>query len=309
MQDNSKQIDTILKTFALLNLLLKNNASFSEVLKTISNEEQPFDNSTNSVTLTKYLNTLKLFGLNIKKEKGKYQLINSPYKIELPLNELKTFNTMKECAKTFPTFENAEFQNFIDAFELHYSPKTKLLSETITHSYIQNLQIYDKNIFDKIKYCTKLCNEDYKVELIYFEKNIETATKTIAKPRTLIYRNGIIKLEYFDLKKNSLEAIALDKIISIKQNPEKSMSLFAHNKVVVFGLKDRLAKNYNIRPWETSNGKRGEWLIIVNKDEPEEELLDRLIKYGDKCVVYTPHSFKDKLHKKIKNTLALYENN
>ena len=72
MKDKTKQIDTIIKTFALLNLLLKDNADFTEVLKAISNNDTLLtsDNGTYNVMLSKYLNTLKLFGLDVKKEKG-----------------------------------------------------------------------------------------------------------------------------------------------------------------------------------------------------------------------------------------------
>ena len=82
---------------------------------------------------------------------------------------------------------------------------------------------------------------------------------------------------------------------------------FSNNKTVVYGLKGRLAKNYKLREWETSNGPRGEWNIIFNKNEPETELLTRLLKYGDQCIVFTPHEFRNKLHDKIKKTLALYD--
>ena len=72
MKDKTKQIDTIIKTFALLNLLLKDNADFTEVLKAISNNDTLLtsDNGTYNVMLSKYLNTLKLFGLDVKKEKA-----------------------------------------------------------------------------------------------------------------------------------------------------------------------------------------------------------------------------------------------
>lgn len=310
MKDKTKQIDTIIKTFALLNLLLKDNADFTEVLKAISNNDTLLtsDNGTYNVMLSKYLNTLKLFGLDVKKEKGQYKLINPPYKLELSTSELNIFNTIKECAKNFQTAENKDLEKFIEAFELCYSEQTQILNESIKNTNKQSLDFYYKELTDKIDICTKICNEDYKVEIVYTDENTKELIKTLVKTKNLVYRNGIIKLEFLDLKRNEVQSIALDKIINIKQNPEKSISIFIHNKTVVYGLKGRLAKNYTLRPWETSNGKGGEWTIIINKNEPEDELMKRLLKYGDQCIVYTPHIFREKIHNKIKKTLALYEN-
>lgn len=306
MQNNSKKIDSILKTFTLLNLLIKNNATFSEAIKAISNSNKTsIDNSINSVTLNKYLNTLRLFGLNVKKEKGKYTLIDPPYKIELNSTQLKTLISIKECAKQYPTSENEELEKFIKSFELHFSEKTLAYQQSLNKNN-NDFSFYFDKYTNKIDICTKFCNEDYKVEIIYYKTKIEEQIKILAKTKNLIYRNGIIKLEILNLTNNESQAIPLDKIINIKQNPEKITTNFSNNKTVVFGLKGRLAKNYNIRDWEMIIETRGDWKVILNKDEPENELLNRLLKYGDQCLVYTPYSFRDKLHDKIKKTLELY---
>lgn len=307
MRNNSKKIDSISKTFALLNLLLKNNATFAEVIKTISsNNNISIDNSINSVTLNKYLNTLKLFGLNVKKEKGKYHLINPPYKINLNPTQLKTLNSIKECAKNYPTNENEEFYKFIESFELHFSNQTQMYLQTSTINKDIDYSFYNNKYTNKIDICTKFCNEDFKVEITYYKTDFDNPIKILAKTKNLIYRNGTINLEIINLNQNEFQAIPLEKIINIKQNPEKIITNFSNNKTVIYGLKGRLSQNYNIREWETCLEKRGEWTVIINKNEPENELLNRLLKYGDQCLIYTPHSFKEKLHDKIKKTLELY---
>lgn len=308
MQNNAKQVDSIHKTFALLNLLLKNNANFVEVVKTISPTADPIsiDNSIHSVNLNKYLNTLRLFGLNVKKEKGKYHLINPPYKIELTPTDIKALNNIKECAEKYPTSNNKTFEEFINSFELHFSEKTQMYIQSLETNSNTDFSFYYDKLTNKIDICTKFCNEDFNVEIIYYKTDITKPIKILAGTKELIYRNGSIKLNILNLKTNEHQLIPLDKIIDIKQNPKKNSMNFSNNKTVVYGLKGRLSKNYKLRPWETSSGPRGEWNVIFNKNEPEAELLTRLLKYGDQCVVFTPHDFKNKLQDKIKKTLALY---
>ena len=151
--------------------------------------------------------------------------------------------------------------------------------------------------------------DDVKInyENIYFDKDITKEIKIPVKVDELIYRSGKIYLHVLNLNKNEPQKILLDKILSIKQQPKKITTTFSTNKTVIFGLKGRLAKNYKIRDWEISDGYNGEWLIIKNKDEAEEDLTKRILKYGNQCVVFSPTSFKEKIHSEFQKMLELYE--
>lgn len=296
--------------FALLRLLLEDNANFSQVIKVISDTTEPVssDNSIHSVTLNKYLNTLKIFGLNVKKEKGKYHLLNPLYKIDLTPEELKAFHLLQtfECEDNTDDSTKELLSKVLKAFELRFSETTQMRAKTLNSQHNANFSFYYDKFTNKIDICTKFCKEDYKVEIIYFQpRGIEK--KMTGKAQELIFRSKDALLQVLDLQSREITSISLDKIISIKQLPMKTTPVFCTNRVVVFAIKGRLAQNYKLRKWEYVREIDKEWHVIVNKDESEEELTNRILKYGESCKVIAPRDFREKIYTTLTNTLQLYE--
>jgi len=307
MDNNGKTIESCLKIFKLIKLLLEDSATFKDVVEVISDTQtsNSSNSSLHSVMLNKYLNTLKLFGLNVYKEKGKYHLINSPYKISLSAEELNIFNRIKECSSQFKD-DNEDFQKFLKSLELRFSEETKFLNKkTETKT---DFRFFYEKFSDKINICTKFCNDEYNVKLTYYDKDHKEC-QTIGKPCNLIFRTRSAKLQVIEQASKELLTVSIDKIIDIKQLPTKAQTNYTLGRVTVFGLRGRLAKNYKLRTWEKSSliNKDG-WIVITNRDESEEELTERILKYGDLCRVFTPHSFRDKIKASIDKTLALYDN-
>lgn len=310
MENSTKQIESCIKMFALLKLLLEDNANFTQVVKVIADSRDAVssDNGGYSVTLNKYLNTLKIFGLNIKKEKGKYYLLNPLFKIDLTREELKAFNILKNYETTSEVDENTKEQlsKLLRAFELRFSERTQMLTKAENSKYNANFSFYYEKFTNKIDICTKYCKEDYKVEIIYYQPR-GTEKKITCKPQELLFRSKTVLLQVLDLQSREIISISLDKIISIKQLPIKTTPVFSTNRVVVFGIKGRLAQNYRLRKWEYIREIDNDWHIIVNKDESEEELTNRILKYGASCKVIAPRDFREKIHSALTNTLKLYD--
>ena len=314
METSTKQVDSCIKMFALLKLLLEDNAKFSQVVKVISADEEvslSSANSIHSVTLNKYLNTLKLFGLNVKKEKGKYHLINPPYKIDLDKEDLEAFMLIKDCAARIYNDGNSkdEFEKFIKSFELRFSETTQMLMKQTSSANRADFSFYYDKFTNKIEICSKFCKEDYKVEIIYYitRSGKKQEKKITAKAQNLLYRRGTVRLQVVDLTSGEPAVISLDNIISIKQLPNKIPPALNTNRVTVYGLRGRLAKNYTLRSWEYSRVIENGWLVIVNKDESEDELIKRLLKYGANCKVLNPTGFKEKILSIYEDTLKLYD--
>lgn len=78
---------------------------------------------------------------------------------------------------------------------------------------------------------------------------------------------------------------------------------------VVYKLKNRLAKTYKIKENEYSDGydESGN-LIVINKNEPFDLLLNRLMRYMYNCEIISPKQLRDKMIEKINDTLKNYEN-
>ena len=88
-----KYNDSCIKLFELLKMLYKGDVEYKAVINHISDGN--YDGTSNThVTLNKYLNALKIFGIKIKKNKGKYS-INSPLKsISYTPNDIKSINML-----------------------------------------------------------------------------------------------------------------------------------------------------------------------------------------------------------------------
>lgn len=98
---SEKYNDSVLKIFQLLKLLSAGEVPFSDVINIFADEVDGVK-SNSHVVLNKYLNTLKIFGLKVKKKKSMYYLINTPFSMELDEEELKAVLLLKSASELLP---------------------------------------------------------------------------------------------------------------------------------------------------------------------------------------------------------------
>ena len=310
MIENKKQIDCCITMFELLKTLLNDEATFAQLTQILTNEDFSIPPETRiiSVSLNKHLNTLKLFGLNINKEKGKYYLENSPFNIICTNKELRALALITSWANQLNNANNTneEFNKFIHLIKTRLPQESKNALKEIESSLHTELIHYPQTEADLIKNCAKYCNEDFSIEITFHKTKKKIEQKITAIAQELLFRKNKTHLRALDLKSRQFTTIPLRNIISIKQLPTKINSTFSTNKITVMALRGRLARNYKLRPWEYVETKNKEWLIVVNKDESEEELTKRILKYGDLCKVITPLKMRQKIKNTIDETLALY---
>ena len=323
-----KKIDSCITIFELMNLILDSDVTFGDIEKLFSKEKQKSElKSTTlySVKLSKCINTLRLFGFNVSKEKGRYRLQNSPYKIDMTPQNLYAFELIKNFANSFKTIQDKalkncdetqkrkvlkelaitnEFSKFIENLEFRFSDDAKVLQRYKASKKILDFGFYFASLEDKVCVCSNCCNEDYDIKISYY-KNSKIITMLV-KPIKLSYTTGAMRLEVLDTKSGDSFLIPIDKIIDIKQQPSKSKP-FGSGKISVFGIRGRLSKNYTLREWEHSHGEENGWNIIVNTKEPEDELLKRLLKYADSCKIFNPKTLRQKYLEKIDKMLAIYQ--
>ena len=94
-KNNPKLNDGCIKIFKLLLLLYQDKADYESV-KDIFKNDFDDEQSTNNiqVVLNKYLNTLKVFGINVKKVNNQYKLLNNLYAMNFSEDDLKSINIL-----------------------------------------------------------------------------------------------------------------------------------------------------------------------------------------------------------------------
>ncbi len=69
-----------------------------------------------------------------------------------------------------------------------------------------------------------------------------------------------------------------------------------------------VAKTYKIKENEYSDGYDEDGnLVVINKNEPFDKLLNRLMRYSYNCEIISPKPLRDKMINKINETLMNYE--
>lgn len=300
---STKYNDSCIKIFEFLKLLYTSNATYKNVITIIETGDN-FEKVSAPVLLNKYLNTLKVFGINVKKIDQKYIMINSPYKIDFDEIDLKSIALLKKTLDIIPKSSiSTALETFLSLLFLRFSDDAKNYFKNINVKHYQDLTFYYTKFEDKINFCEKICKEKQKIEIEYKIKNAENMM--IGLPIELKYQRNKIYL----MVQNSgiIHDIPIEKIKNIKQLPNK----ICYNNIitVVFKLKNRLAKAYKLKDEEyietiESDGS----IVVVNKGEDLDKLLARLMKYQNECEVISPKIFKEKMVKTIETTLKQYEN-
>ncbi len=299
-----KYNDSCVKMFQFLQMLTEDRADYDSVIELFSNSKEGKNNP--NVTLNKYLNTLKIFGLKIKKHNKKYHLLNPLFKLDLTKHELETIKLLTEFMEVFPNGKNKK--NFTGLLEkvsalIPDSEKSKIQTTESDTDY--SFKFYFSEYKKLLEECEQYCIEKQQLKISY--RNEENNENTItATPQEVKYFKRKICFSVFNTSTREICDIPINEITKIIQLPTKSGEAYL-SMTVVFKLKSRLAKTYKLKDGETSKGyDEAGHLIIVNKNEDHGELLKRLMRYGTECEVISPKSFKIKMKNLIRNTLENY---
>ena len=100
-----KYNDSCIKLFEFIKMLYQEDVEFKKVIDHFSNGQ--YDGTSNThVTLNKYLNAMKIFGIKVKKINKKYHMLSSIYKIKFNSNDIKSINLLKEAADVLTEVKN-----------------------------------------------------------------------------------------------------------------------------------------------------------------------------------------------------------
>ena len=281
-------INSGVKIFLIIEILFSSPKNIEE----ISNKLLEYNIKADKKTVSKYLRTLKLFGFEIEKINGRFQVLNSPLMIKQKNSGAEIIFLLMEY---FFEKENVEYEILKRKFKNIFDVE-------------ENLKI--KNSIEKTLQLSQSA-----------KKNLELINNLIKKNKTEInakYKGKKLKLTIKEIKfaKNGVFLFAKDKNLKnsrhIKINnlenikPDKTKNLkFKIKEGVNFKIKENLIKNYILKRGEIANYINNE-AIITNTYEEKEEVFSRLLKYGTKAEILTPEREKRQFIQKLKSLIEHY---
>lgn len=303
---SKKLNDGCLKIFLFLKLLYADEAYYDKVLEIFKDEIKDMTTNYHQVCLNKYINTLKVFGIKIKKEKLKYTLVNSVYNMDISPSDLKSLGILANSLSGFSDKLQNGAKGFLKEIEFRLNNKDKNTLNSLYGNSEYDFSFYYSNLREQIAECERICSENYMINLVYLKNNKEKNCK--CTPKEVIYDCKDAYLLVHDTMKHVNLEVPVSSILSIMKLPQMSGSV-EFNTTVVFKLKNRLAKIYRLKEGETSKGlnDNGE-LIVVNNKECRDKLMHRLLRYTYNCEVVSPKDFRDEMIKLLGETLDNYKN-
>lgn len=300
----SKKCDTSLRVLQTLLFLTEQPASIQDILNYFKEKQQVLYTSK---VILKYLNTLKVFGFRLLRNKNKYILLNAIPAISFSDDELEGLKLLANLSENIPESKiKKDLATLYEKLEIHFDNGTKLKAKNIKlNNNIQNSH-YDK-YKEIIKQYETYCEDKFQLRITYINRRKEVTIRCI--PIEIKFHYNEVYLNCYDIKTANMVDIRLRDIKEVHQYPTMQNSNNYIFSNVTFKLKDRLAKAYKIKDGEKlfqslPNGD----IIISNNKEDREELLHRLLRYGSFCEVLSPMNFRDEMKELITSTLKLYEN-
>ena len=286
----------------LIVLLYEDRAYYKDVTDLFKSNlgEQSANNI--QVTLNKYLNALKVFGIKVAKAKSKYKLEQGFYSMEFTPEDIRSIGLLANSCETFPDSQIAEdISKFVNRLQLRMNKNdiTKL-SEIISK---YDFSFYYSDLKTQIELAREICKKCMIAEFSYL-KNDKTCLCR-GKAKELIYNSKNAYLRVYEMDKNRNIDIPLQNILSYHESPQRA-SEKEFETTVVYELKNRLAKTYKFKDNEYMRDFSNGVLTVVNNGEPIDKLFSRLMRYSYNCTITNPKSYARKMYDLISETLDNY---
>lgn len=238
----------------------------------------------NNFVVSKYLNTCKCCGIDIQKVDGKYAIMNFPFGEKFTADETKLIYDLINCN------ENRKTQTINnDLITKLHLPLYKSSNGLKSSESYRLINLFEKSLVIK--------NE---IELIYRSGEILKC-----KPESIKVDDGKI---IFRIKKdNSIKEVSPEELADVKISNKKVKKSELGGKDVIFELRGKLAKRYQLRENELIlRYKKNGDIVVINKYEDKESLFRRLSRYDYLCKIVKPLSYAKEFKTIINDTLKNY---
>ena len=270
----------VLKT---LQLLLEGNYTMQELVDNLNTKEK--DAIFNNSVISKYINTCRYLGIEIPKIHNKYYVTKLPFGLNLTdidINLLKNlYNTAKDelTSSYFKSFDSliVKFNRFIN----------KKIVRVDKGTYQFACEVFEQAIKRKRK-VNLLFKNNLKLECI---------------PLGIVDTNNKIYFKIYSKRERMIDWGRLSGVEILQENYNYP---YKNKQIVTYALKNKLAYRYELRENEKLESFDDGIKVISIKDEPQEELFSRLLRYGADCEILSPKTCRDEIKQFLEDTLANY---
>ncbi|MBP3820945.1 WYL domain-containing protein [bacterium] len=292
-----------LKIFKFINLLFEDKAYYSDVIEIFKDEVEEQSANNIQVVLNKHLNTLKVFGLKVFKINNKYRIDSCLYSMNFDFEDLKAISILSNIIAQFP---DEEISNSVNLFIRNLMIRMNSNDRNTLNNLITNydFSFYYSDLREQINNTKQICKQGNIINLIYLDNGKEK--EGIFTPVEVVYDTKNAYLLVVNPTKNLKLEVPLPNILKITQLPKKS-DVKEVNNSVVYRLKGRLAKTYKLKENEyLSNIEDNGNKIIICKNESNDKLLSRLMRYSNCCEILSPLSLRNQMLELINETINNY---
>src|SRR5574344_159781 len=297
---SQKSCEASVRVLETLKLFMTKNLSIQDIINYFEVNEHHCKAYTSEAIL-KYLNTMKIFGLNFIKPKDKYILMNSPVTLDFTEQELSAIKIFESYAKSLPEKKlKNDISIFLQNLEKFFSQKTLAIANKSSFMDFYFDEKFKKHEKEIVQY-EQNCADKLKLKIEYRLYN-KTLTSILAEPKEISYKGTKVYLRIYNPISAKIQDLNFNNIIKVEQLPLKS-NLTNIIMSVTYRLYGRLAKGYRLHDGERITNTDGENLTVINQVEDEEHLLRRLMRYGSLCEVISPKSVREEMRKLIEMSI------
>lgn len=295
-----------LKIFNFIKLIYEDKAYYNDVIEIFKDEINEQSANNIQVNINKYINTLKIFGIKIKKIKNKYKLLSSLYSMPFTLEDIKSISILANSIDEFPDKDiTDEVESFLNEIKMRMDNEDQNTLNALSQTIDYDFSFYYSDMREQIEQCELICKENHIITIIYKKDNEEIKCK--CAPKEVIYDSKNVYLKVYDSSVWQNYEIPITSILSITRLPQKANPMET-STTVVFKVKNRLAKTYKLKEGERSKGfDEFGHQIIVNNGESFDKLINRLMRYTNSCEVISPKPLREQMIKTINDTINQYE--
>ncbi len=270
----------VLKT---LKLLMEGDYTMQEIVDKLNTKED--DVIFNNSVISKYINTCRSLGFDIPKIHNKYYIATLPFGINISDVETDLIKTLYNTAK------NELSSNCFKVFDGLVKKINRYANKKITRVDKDTYQFACEIFEQAIK-------RRRKINLL-FKNNI----KMDCIPLSIVYTENKTFFKVYNKRERMID---WNRLSGIEILQESYKYPYKNQQIVVYALKNKLAQRYELRENEELKSFEDGIKVIINKDEPQEELFSRLLRYDTDCEIMSPKFYRDDMKQLIEDTLANY---